>query len=140
MRDEEQSKVYGVRAENYFASLLNRFGIQFEFVNDWFDFLVNKEHKVEVKSCQVSIKEGRKEETHFRCGRFDFTREENREKQFNENIWVAFVLRHDKDFMFLGFVRAQKLNKKRYVPISELRKLNLLTFENWLIETNNRKK
>lgn len=136
MRDNEQSKIYGIRAENYFASLLSKFGIRFEFVDDWFDFLVNKEFKVEVKSCQLTVKEGKAIKNTYRSGRFDFTKKENREQQFNEDIWVAFVLRHDSEFLLLGFCKAQKLQKRRYIPINELRKLNILTFERWLKEIN----
>lgn len=136
MRDKEQSKVYGIKAENYFASLLSKFGIRFEFVDDWFDFLVNKDFKVEVKSCQLTVKEGKASKHWYRSGRFDFTKEENREKQFNEDIWVAFVLRHDSDFLLLGLCNAKRLQKKRYIPLNELRKLNVINLEQWLKQIN----
>jgi len=136
MRDSEQSKIYGIKAENYFASLLNKFGIMYDFVDDWFDFLVNKDFKIEVKSCQLTVKEGKASKHWYRIGRFDFTKKENREKQFNEDIWIAFVLRNDADFMILGFCKANKLEKRRYIPLNELRKLNIISFEKWLKEIN----
>lgn len=140
MKDQEQSKIYGMKSENYFASILNKFGIKYEFVNDWYDFLVNDDCKVEVKSCQLSIKNGKAKDAHYIPGRFDFTREENRENQFKENVWVAFILRHENEFMLLGFVRAKKLQKRRYIPLPELRKLNLVSFDNWLFQVNRSKK
>lgn len=140
MRDEQQSKIYGMKAENYFAAMLNKFGIQYEFINDWFDFLINKKHKVEVKSCQLSVKDGKKTEVHYRPGRFDFTRKENRENQYKENVWVAFVLRHEGEFMLLGFVRARELEKKRYITLIDLRKFEVLTFDHWLIQVNQESK
>lgn len=116
-KDNGEQVRYGIKAENYFASLLSKSGIRFEFVDEWFDFLVNKDFKVEVKSCQLTVKEGRasKKQQHYRSGRFDFTKEESREKQFNEDIWIAFILRHEYAFMLLGFVNAKKLLKRRFI-------------------------
>lgn len=136
MKDQEKSKVYGIKAENYFASLLNQVGIPHDFIDDWFDFIVNKKFKVEVKSCQLCVKDGKASTNHFRMGRFDFTKEENREKQYEENIWVCFVLRNEGDFMLLGFCQAKELDKKRYIPLNDLRKINLINFEKWIRKIN----
>lgn len=137
MRNEERSKVFGIKAENYFASLLNKNGIPHDFVDDWFDFIVNRKYKVEVKSCQLTVKEGKASQESFRSGRFDFTKQENREKQFDEDIWVAFVLRHENAFLLLGCLKAKKLNKKRYINLNDLRKLGVISFEKWLTKVNN---
>ena len=136
MNSQREAKIFGMRAENYFASLLNKNGIPHEFTNSWFDFLINKKFKVEVKSCRLAVKDGKASHIHYRVGRFDFTKEESRVKQFDENIWVAFILRNEKDFMLLGLCRAKKLNKKRYVNLNDLRRINPLSFEKWLTEVN----
>ena len=65
MKSHEQSRHYGMNAENYFKSILNKFGIESEFVDSWFDFLVNKKYKVEVKSCQLSVKDGTSDRRYF---------------------------------------------------------------------------
>ncbi len=136
MKIHEQSKHYGMNAENYFKSILNKFGIESEFVDSWFDFLVNKKYKVEVKSCQLSVKDGKRSLEYYRPGRFDFTEEKNRKLQFRKNIWVAFILRHESDFLLLGFTRAKNLKKKRYVALTELRKISIINFQNWLLRVN----
>ena len=136
MRDEEKSKIYGIKAENYFASILNKFGINHKFVDSWYDFLINKKYKVEVKSCQLTIKDGKSSTKKYRVGRFDFTEKKNRKKQFKGNIWIVFILRHENAFLFLGFVKAKKLNMERYIPLYDLRKLNLISFERWITKIN----
>lgn len=135
-KNKEKSVFYGIKGENYFASLLNKVGIPHEFTDEWFDFTVNKKFKVEVKSCQLCVKNGKANLNRYIMGRFDFTKEENREKQFEENIWVAFVLRNDNDFMLLGLCQARELNKRRYLPLSDLRKIKLVNFEQWLKKIN----
>ena len=120
-----------MKAENYFASKMSESGLNFSFEDEWFDFMVNN-HKVEVKSCQPSVKQG----YGFRAGRFDFTKKSSREKQFNENIWICLILNHEEEFMILGFVRARDLNKKRYIALSNIRKLNLLSLREWIGEIN----
>lgn len=129
-------KIYGVRAENFFASRLNELGIDYRFVDSWFDFLINKKIKVEVKSCQLCVRDGRACQGYHRIGRFDFTEEGSRIKQFKENIWICFILRHEGDFMLLGFAHAKKLKRKRYIALNEIRKLGLINISEWLIEIN----
>jgi len=122
----------GMKSENFFAATLNEKGIFYNFDDDWYDFTVCKV-KVEVKSCQISVKDNDKI---YRPGRFDFTNEENRQKQFDENIWVCFIARHHDQFILLGFVRAQKLEMKRYISLPQVRKLSPLSLEDWLKKVN----
>ena len=136
MNNHEQSKHFGMNAENFFASILNKCGIQFEFVDQWYDFLINNNFKVEVKSCQLSVKDGPRKKKHFRPGRFDFTNKESRELQFEENVWVAFILRNESEFLLLGFARARELEKKRYIPLINLRKIGILSFDHWFVQVN----
>ena len=123
----------GMRAENYFASVLNEKGIFYNFDDEWYDFMINKKVKVEVKSCQISIKDMDK---HYRPGRFDFTDEENRKKQYEEDIWVCLIVRHQEQFILLGFVKAKQLEMKRYLSLPNARGLHPISFEDWLKKIN----
>lgn len=127
--------VAGMKAENFFASMLNNKGILYEYVDTWYDFLINKKCEVEVKSCQPCVKCGNR--AGYRFGRFDFTNEDNRKLQNKYNIWTCFILRHKEQFILLGFYKAKKLENKRYVPLSKVLYLPLLNFEQWLSEVNN---
>jgi len=132
MKIEDYAKICGIKAENYFASILNKLGIQYKYEDCWFDFLIDGKYKVEVKSCILGVKKKKEKKIGYRVGRFDFTDEDNRKKQFNENIWIAFILRHEKEFLLLGFVKARDLKEKRYIPLSQLRKFKILTLEEWV--------
>ena len=80
----------------------------------------------------ISIRQKILKREGYRIGRFDFTNAENREKQFYENIWISFILRNNEDFICLGFCKAKKLNKKRYITLHMIRDLKLISFEEWL--------
>lgn len=123
------SVILGMKAENYFASILNKLGIEHYFKDTWYDFLINKKIKIEVKSCQLSIKEKKDK---YRIGRFDFTKLENRKLQYKENIWCCFILRNKEDFLLLGFIKAKILKKRRYISLIELRKLKIIDLKTWL--------
>ena len=135
MRSEQQAKHFGTNAENFFRSKLNKYGIHYTFEDSWFDFLINNKYKVEVKSCQLTIAD-KIEKNKFRQGRFDFTNETYRKLQFKENIWIAFILRHESDFLLLGFTRSKYLKMKRYIPLAELRKISVVPFHNWILRVN----
>ena len=140
-------KGVGMKAENFFSSVLNSVGVYHQFDDNWYDFRVGKSmedcpHKVEVKSCQLTIaklgSEGHKG-YHVMCGRFDFTSKESRENMFKENIWIAFVLRYRQQFMLLGFVRAKSLPigkdsiPQRYLRLNAIRSLRPKDLEDWLV-------
>lgn len=136
----------GMKAENFFSSVLNSVGLYHQFDNDWYDFRVGNSamdcaHKVEVKSCQLTIaKLGSEEHKGYRvmCGRFDFTSKGNRENMLKENIWIAFVLRYHQQFMLLGFVRAKSLPigkgdvPQRYLRLNAIRSLRPKDLDDWL--------
>lgn len=119
----------GLRAEHYFMSELNSKGIPFIYADDWYDFEINKQ-KVEVKSCRLFHHNWKKKKDLF--GRFKFTSEENREKQYAENVWVCFILRYKQQHLFLGFVQAKSLEQKAHISIRQAHNLNLLTFDEWI--------
>lgn len=120
----------GMMAENYFTEILKAHDLEYVFTDDFFDFTVNN-FKVEVKSASPSVKFVTNGKKSFRTGRYDFTNEENREKQFNEDVWVCFIIQHHNQFMIQGFANAKTLEKRRYVGIVEARKFDLLTFDEW---------
>ena len=124
----------GLRSENYFMSIMNQKGLPYDFVDDWFDFEVCGQ-KVEVKSTQLSINQGKG----FSSGRYDFTKPENREKQFAENIWICFIVRCGEQFMIQGFCKAKALEQRRYISIPHARSLKLISLEDWIKKVNNRK-
>ncbi len=129
------SNHYGIKAENYFSSKMNELGLQHKYIDKWYDFIVEGQ-KVEVKSCELSIKQtqkiGNKRKETYRSGRFHFTEERNRNLQYKNNIWVCFILRHENDFMLLGFVKARKLKKSKKICIHKLKKLKLLSLNQFV--------
>jgi len=129
------NKERGIKAENFFASRMNKLGLNYSYEDDWYDFLVNK-HKVEIKSCRLTVKQRNGEKESYRPGRFDFTKVSNRNLQYKENIWICFILNYEGFFLLLGFCKARQLKKKRYVQLHHLRKLKLLSLEKWVKEVN----
>ena len=126
---------YGIQAENYFASEMNRLGLNHKFINSWYDFIVEGK-MVEVKSCNLSVKQvknwNNKKFTEYRTGRFDFTNKDNRELQSKNNIWICFILRNNNDFMILGFTKARQLKKKRYICVHRLQDIKIISFNEWV--------
>lgn len=124
----------GIKAENFFASLLNARGIQYNYINTWYDYVVwnnqEKLHKVEVKSCKLTTKQGKG----YRAGRFNFYPQKEREAIFKENIWVCFVLRYQEQFVLLGFCRAKELENKRWINMHQLDKYGIISFDKWIKE------
>ncbi len=131
------NKEAGIMAENYVMSLLNKKGIPYMYVDDWYDLELMNGHKLEIKSCQISIRDHKE---HLRIGRFDFTDKENRERQCKENIWVCFVLRHHEEFILIGFVRAKDLKQERYINLHTIRDYNPFSFDGWINLVNRKKK
>lgn len=129
---------YGLKAENYFLSLMNNLGLKTTFKDDWYDFEVNN-LKVEVKSCSLFIKQKKykqKKKFIFASGKFHFTKKENRKNQFNENIWCCFIVRHKENFLLIGFVKARELNLKESITLSQLGNYNLLSLNDWIKKVN----
>ena len=124
-----------MKAEQYFTSLMNTKGLRYEFIDDWYDFLVEKQHKVEVNSCQISVK-SRGEDGGYQIGRFDFTDEENQNKQLKENVWIALIVRHREQFLFYGFVRAKQIQNARYFSIHQARDLKPIDLDEWVKKIN----
>lgn len=126
----------GMQGENYFASILNSRGIENLYVNSWYDYLVNNEKKVEVKSCELIVKNNiKKRNVVHRMGQFIFKLKEAYEQIVKENIWICFVIRHKEQFMILGFCRAKDLPPgMRSISLSNIPKCNLISLDDWLKE------
>lgn len=117
----------GLKGEEAFKEQMTLNEIQYDYDDSWYDFRVYDE-KVEVKSCRISQRDNLKN----RAGRFDFNNEDNREKQFKENIWVCFIVRHYEQYILLGFIRAKELKQKRSINLINLRDYSLLSLEAWI--------
>jgi len=130
---------YGIKAQNYFIKVMNEIGLKYKFDDLWYDFTVEGE-KVEVKSCQLSIKQtkknekkkGKKRRVTYRSGKFHFTEKKNRILQYKNDIWVCFILRHNYNFMILGFVKAKKLKKCKHICIHNLMKIGMVGLNEWV--------
>ena len=125
-------KYLGELAESHFKKILLDRCVPHQFVNKYYDFDVCNE-KVEVKSCQLSVRDISKGKLAYRSGRYDFTKEKNRILQFQNNVWVCFIVRQGiNQFVVQGFCRARKLKKMRYISIPLARKFDLISFDDWL--------
>lgn len=127
-----KNKEIGVQAENYFKDALAKYNVKVDYIDDWFDFLINDIHKVEVKSCRLSIKHWQHHKPSFRIGRFDFENEGTRERLKQENVWLCFIVHHFGQHLILGFAQAAKLNGSRYVSIHATRKLDMMTLDEFV--------
>ena len=116
----------GIKGENYFASVMNQNGINYKFVDEWYDFEV-KGHKVEVKTCKLTISNG-----HPHIGMYEFTGKDNRERQYNANIWVCLIIAHEGQFIIQGFIKARQLEKKQHISILKASKLKLKNLEQFI--------
>jgi len=120
---EEHVKIRGNAGEQWFSELMSRHKTHCEFVGLYYDFLVENLHKVEVKSCAVSVKNGCIKRD-YKVGRWDFTDESVRNTLYQENCWIAFIIQHQGQFILYGITKAQKLwkdsedcLKHRYISI-----------------------
>lgn len=123
-----------MKAEWFFCDLLRAKGIAYTFINGWYDFLVKEKIKVELKSCQISIKKKGKGQG-YSVGRFDFTNSDNLKQAIEENIWIGLIVRHKDQFIMYGFIKADQIkDRKRYLTIHQARKLKPMSFEDWILE------
>ena len=130
-----RSKEIGQKAEYWFISKLNEKGIPHQFIDDWYDFDILNQ-KVELKSCRISIKgknqkKYRKKLERYQIGRYDFT-DKQRESLKLEKVWVCFLVRHEDQFMIMGFLHPNQLNNKRYINLHKLRDFDLISLDDWI--------
>lgn len=123
-------------------------------VNTYFDIMIYSQEmgfdmidrKIEVKSCEFIVKNGRANINQYRYnkvtyGRFNFTKKENRVMQRKDNVDVCFVLHIDNTYHILGFVKAKTLNAKQYVTIPQLiTKFRLKQLDNYISELGENQK
>ena len=130
-----RNKERGLAAEYHVIDKLQGRGLEVNYIDAWYDLEVEG-HKLEVKSACLSVKSSgaKKGLSSWEFGRFDFTKEENRTKIWNNNLWLCFVIRWRSEFLILGFIKANKLPCKRYHKISQLRDKRLLDINNFVDE------
>lgn len=119
---------HGESGEMFFVDdLLKQKVIDYENVDTWYDYRVFHQ-KVEVKSCRLTVKGTGK----LRAGRFEFRYPGNRVKQFDQDVWVCFIIRHGSQHINLGFVRAKKLKQRRCISVLEVQRLKPISVREWV--------
>jgi len=127
-------KLFGTEAENYFAAQMHKCGVDITHKDSVYDFLVN-EIEVEVKSTLLYHRNGCSGTS---IGHFDFTGEDQRIHIHENKTWVCLIIRHDNQFLILGFIRGDNLwrgsiSSKRYFSIKELKdSMHLISFDEWI--------
>lgn len=75
------------------------------YLDDWIDIEV-KGIKLEIKSCQLRVKNGKIKSKV--AGRFRM-HDEHYIKQIEENVWFGFCITHADQVMLLGFLQAKNM-------------------------------
>lgn len=129
----EFNKNRGLEAEHAFIRELNDRGIPYDYVDDWCDFFVYGA-PVDVKSTGLNHKfyPGRGKKMTYKLGRFDLT-----DDQIRKKIWLALFLRFGERYFFLGILKYNHNNKKRYIPLSKLREHTLYSIEEFVKKIKN---
>lgn len=130
-------KEKGMLAEYYVIDKLQDREQHVEYIDSYYDILINKKVKVEIKSALLSIKHKiRNSKQTYEYGKFDFTDENNRARIWKENMWICFVARWRSEFMIIGFIKAKKLQNKRHHRLTKLRDEKLYTIDEFIKEIN----
>lgn len=119
---------HGNKAEEFFSSICSSEGLKIDQINTWYDFEVEGQ-RVEVKSCRLAVATGKAIDKKLCQGRYDFTKEYNRKTQFEENVWVCFIINVRDQFIVQGFCKSRELNQKRYISIVNAECYHLKTFQ-----------
>jgi hypothetical protein len=123
--------IHGIKSEEYFYKLCLENKLDIRQADTWYDYEVNGE-RVEIKSCRLAVATGRKEEKRVCQGRYDFTKKYNREIQFQENVWVCFIINVRDSFIVQGFCKSKELNQKRYISIVNAECYHLKSFQEFI--------
>lgn len=118
----------GIKSEYKFISILNEKGIPYKYLDDWYDFEVLGQ-KVDVKCCRISQKfsDKRRKVQAYKIGRFSFT-----DKQRDSDIYIAFFVRHEDQFLFMGFAKVSALKGRRYLSIHNLRSIRIMSLDSFI--------
>ena len=119
---------HGNATEEYFKILCETEGLKVDHIDSWYDFEIEG-HRVEVKSCRLAVATGRAEEKKLSQGRYDFTKKYNRKTQYQENVWVCFIIRCRDQFLIQGFTKSRDLQQKRYISIVNAESYHLKSFQ-----------
>lgn len=117
----------GQKAELYLLEKLRDRGMRVaHYQNRYYDILVNKKIRIEVKSCLLSVRQinSRTKRDSFRIGRFNFEKKNQNKKILKYGVWVCFITRWNDEMMILGFIQPFNINK-RYIRFCDLRDLKL---------------
>lgn len=129
---EQYNKCVGQDGEYEFIKRLNTEGIPYEYADSWVDFFIHKK-PIDVKTTRITHKfcdkrKNQRKNQPYKIGRFTFTKE-----QRDEQIHIAFFVRHKKEFLFMGIGKLPP-NCPKYLSIHRLRTLDLLTIKEFAIK------
>lgn len=130
----------GFKTEQFVLKRLKDAQIGCVYKDDWYDIELSNGELLEVKSCNLSVKhilKGRRKPDCYRVGRFDFTKEETRDKLWKANAWICFVIRFRDQYLVCGFIRAKEIPKKRYFTVHDLRRYPLSNIDEFKEEMKN---
>lgn len=122
--------IEGRKAEEYLENIFLKEFIEFQFIDDWYDYILYDDIKLEVKSCNLIISNG-----HNQIGLYNFTRKKNRQLQIKENVWVCFIIQHQDQYIIQGFCKAKDIhdleNKSKF-SILKISCLKLLSIDEFI--------
>lgn len=99
-----------------------------------FDILLDDKIKIEVKSSfitHVRNKNGKR-----RLGTFRFSIEQIN-SFIDSDIWICFIIKHNKDYLILGFIESKMLNlSSDFLTLSQIAEYPLLSLDEWIYEVS----
>ena len=126
------NKTFGTRAENFLIKELDKLDVTAEIKNIYYDVLTCEGHKIEVKSCTLTKRNGHNERT---IGRFKLSESFNKIKQDENKVWICFIVRHKDNQFILGFLESHKVNAMTSVSIHSVVEYGCLTVGDFLEQT-----
>jgi len=128
MSNNTSNKEVGRFVECLFQEKVKEQGLDIVKRKGWYDFVVEDEHRVEIKSCMLS----NRNQGSRRLGRFNFHTRQILNRIKSNNVWVGFYVHHYDDALCLGFVEGRKLPAKVELTYHKTLDLPLLCFEDFL--------
>ena len=124
----------GRTAELFLLDKLRDRGLEVEhFPKRYYDIMINKHTKLEVKSCLLSVRQkGRNNKDSWRAGRFIIPKEQLTKLKKNK-VWICFIIRFKHNCMILGISPPNFITPiTKYIRYCELRTEPLLDLDQFV--------